>query len=348
MSRASLHLLLLISPRRVLKTKFLIMATLQFLTAFGAGIATHMLYFHRGEHHMYGVRYLQAYTVLSVSAILILTKSYEQPLSTVLILIGPMFLSGLVISLLAYRLFISPLSAFPGPNISRISNLWLSFGVVGKSSHLHIRIQELHAKYGDFVRIGSNDLSIVDPKAVQIIYGNGSKCTKSSWYDQDSPMNSMHTTRSAQVHALRRRVWSPAFSDKAVRGYEKRIQPYVDELARKIEEFKGGVVNVGDWFNFFGYDVMGDVAFGKGFGMIEGGEEHFAIGLLKEAMQAMSLLRELPFCHSLLDWVIRRFNADRMVIQYRHGASGCSLQFLVVVPATGNSSSIVTRHLRIG
>jgi hypothetical protein len=324
------------------------MATLQYLTAFAAGIFMHILYFNRGEHHMYGVRYLQAYTVFSVSAILILTKSYEQHLTTVLILIGPTFFSGLVTSLLIYRLLLSPLNKFPGPFFSRVSNLWLSFGVVGKSSHLHIRMQELHAKYGDFVRIGSNDLSILDPKAVQIVYGHGSKCTKSSWYDQDSPMNSMHTTRSAQVHALRRRIWSPAFSDKAIRGYEKRIQPYVDELARKIEEFKGGVVNVGDWFNFFGYDVMGDVAFGKGFGMIESGEEHFAIGLLNEAMQAMSLLRELSSFHVHVDMFIGKFIADNEATQYRHGASGCSLRFRVVALAIGSSSNTAIKHSRIG
>jgi hypothetical protein len=273
----------------------MIMAIVLYPAAFAAGIITHLLYFNRGEHHMYGVRYLQAYTFLVISTVLVATKSYEQPLSISLMLIGPAFLSGLLTSLLTYRLFFSPLNKFPGPYLSRISNLWLSFGVVGKSSQLHIKVQDIHAKYGDFVRIGSNDLSITDPKAVQIVYGQGSKCRKSSWYDQDSPLNSMHTTRSRKVHALRRRVWSPAFSDKAIRGYEKRIQPYVDELVRKIEGFDGGAVNVADWFNFFGYDVMGDVAFGKGFGMIEGGEDHFAIGLLKEAMQPMSLLRVYLF-----------------------------------------------------
>jgi hypothetical protein len=248
---------------------------------------------------MHGVRILQAYIVLSAATALFFTRTLEKSLQSTLLLIGPAFLSGLLTSLLTYRIFLSPLNKFPGHILSRVTNLWLSFGVIGKSSHAHFKVQKLHEEYGDFVRVGSNDLSIIDPRAVDIIYGHSSACRKSGWYDQDSPLNSMHTTRSKQVHALRRRIWSPAFSDKAIRGYEKRIQPYVDELAKKIGDFDGKAVNVSDWFNFFGYDAMGDMAFGKNFGMIEKGEEHFAIGLLKEGMSVLSVLCEFLHCRSV-------------------------------------------------
>jgi hypothetical protein len=267
------------------------MSSIQYITAFAAGVAIHLFYFNRGEHHMHGVRCVQTYIIACVASIL-LAKHHEQPLSTTFILIGPVFLSGLLSSLLTYRIFLSPLKKFPGPLPSRISNLWLSFGIIGKSSHAHLKVQDLHEEYGDFVRIGSNDLSIMYPPAVNQIYGPNSVCTKSGWYDQDSPLTSMHTTRSRQIHAVRRRIWSPAFSDKAIRGYEKRIQPYVEELAKKIDEHEGKSVNVSDWFNFFGYDCMGDVGFSRDFGMVEGGKEHFAIGLLKEGMQVLSVLRK--------------------------------------------------------
>jgi hypothetical protein len=276
------------------------MTTLQYITAFTLGAASHVLYFHRGEHHMNGVRLLQAYTAIGAAITLLATRTFEQPLQSILILIGPTFLSGLLTSLLTYRLFLSPLNKFPGPFLSRFSNLWLSFGVIGTSSHAHIKVQKLHEQYGDFVRVGSNDLSILDPRGVNIIYGHSSACSKSGWYDQDSPLNSMHTTRSKQVHAVRRRVWSPAFSDKAIRGYEKRIQPYVEELAKKIEEFHGKAVNVSDWFNFFGYDAMGDMAFGKNFGMVEKGEEHFAIKLMKEGLSVLSVLCKSLFLCSYI------------------------------------------------
>jgi len=103
-------------------------------------------------------------------------------------------------------------------------------------------------------------------------------------------ITAVHTTRSRAIHDKRRRIWSPAFSDKALRGYEKRVEPYADALLQRLKDFEGGPVNVAKWFNFFGYDVMGDLAFGKDFQMLESGNEHFAINLLNEGMQPMALM----------------------------------------------------------
>jgi hypothetical protein len=259
---------------------------------FATGVASHILYFNKGEHHMYGVRYLQAFIALSIASILYLHKGQDQALreaTTDVTVVGGTFLTGLYTSLLVYRVFLSPLNRFPGPFGARISNFWLSFHI-GGSSHALFKVQDLHKKYGPIVRIGSNDLVIADANFVNPIYGPGSKCTKASWYDGDSPLRSMHTTRSKPVHDKRRRVWSPAFSDKALRGYEKRLEPFADSLLERLRSFKGESVNVAKWFNYFGYDVMGDLAFGKDFGMLSSGEEHFAVNLLNEGMQPMALL----------------------------------------------------------
>jgi len=111
----------------------------------------------------------------------------------------------------------------------------------------------------------------------------------------------MHTTRSRAVHDKRRRIWSPAFSDKALRGYEKRVEPYADVLLKRLRDFNGAPVNVAIWFNYFGYDVMGNLAFGKDFQMLESGNEHFAISLLNEGLQPLSLLFPTWFFRVLTD-----------------------------------------------
>lgn len=49
----------------------------------------------------------------------------------------------------------------------------------------------------------------------------------------------MHTSRNRPMHDKRRRIWSPAFSDKALRGYEKRVQKYNDLLIKQISAFSG-------------------------------------------------------------------------------------------------------------
>jgi cytochrome P450 len=54
----------------------------------------------------------------------------------------------------------------------------------------------------------------------------------------------MHTSRDRPLHDRRRRIWSPAFSDKALRNYEQRIRPYADQLLRRIESYNGKPVNV--------------------------------------------------------------------------------------------------------
>lgn len=63
-------------------------------------------------------------------------------------------------------------------------------------------------------------------------------------YDADAPLTSMHTSRDRPTHDRRRRLWSPAFSDKALRGYEQRVKGYADALMECINNYKGDPVNV--------------------------------------------------------------------------------------------------------
>jgi len=201
------------------------------------------------------------------------------------------YFAGLYTSLLVYRGFLNPLNKFPGSPMARFTSLWLTTQCA-KDADLYKKMDALHRKHGDFVRTGSHDLSTTHPDAVQTLYGAGSKCTKAHWYDQDQPRLSMHTSRSRALHDRRRRIWSPAFSDRALRGYERRIETHGDELVRQIGAFSSGGVDVSKWFNLYSFDVMGDLAFGKSFGMLQSGEEHYAVKLLQEGMEPMGLMRE--------------------------------------------------------
>jgi hypothetical protein len=57
----------------------------------------------------------------------------------------------------------------------------------------------------------------------------------------------MHTTRDRPLHDRRRRVWAPAFSDKALREYEPKIKYFNNKLVERIRQFGGGPVNVSKW-----------------------------------------------------------------------------------------------------
>lgn len=152
--------------------------------AFTTGIAFHLLYFKRGEHHMYGVRYIQGFILWSVTSVGFLHKVVEYDVASsisTIALLNSFFLAGLFFSLLLFRAILNPLNRFPGPFGAKLSGFWWSFHI-GRSSHAMFRIQELHHKYGPYVRIGPNDLSILDPEGPNLLYGHGSKCRKAAWY----------------------------------------------------------------------------------------------------------------------------------------------------------------------
>lgn len=69
----------------------------------------------------------------------------------------------------AYQLFLSPLARYHGPLLAKVSRAWLAFH--GYKGDLHSVLMDLHTRYGDVVRIGPNELSIISPDAVREIYG---------------------------------------------------------------------------------------------------------------------------------------------------------------------------------
>ncbi|KAL9092427.1 MAG: hypothetical protein Q9159_000935, partial [Coniocarpon cinnabarinum] len=290
--------------------------------AFVAGIATHQLYFKRNEHHLNGVQYFQLLLLALIAAPLHVARAKDGgvkvhyfPSASRWEPIG-IFLLGVYTSLLTYRLLFHPLNKFPGPASARVSDLWYSVKCRNKDAQ-HQLVRQ-HKQYGEFLRIGSSSLSITHPNAVQAIYGFGSKCTKAYWYDNEHPYTSMHKTRSRVEHDKRRRVWSPAFSDKALRGYEERMRPYGDRLIEQLRALRGTPVDVSEWFHFLTYDMMGDLAFSKSFGMLQDGKEHEAIKLLSQGLDPLGFMfPEWLFCMMIRIpgaarefWKFIRYSAD--------------------------------------
>lgn len=187
------------------------------LVALAAGIASHVLYFNRYECHMYGFLYLWTFLVACVVGVLTLTRVQNVVLGQALSdtsRVAASYLAGVYGSTLIYRIFLNPLNKLPGPWPARICNLWFSFQT--GNCDAYYKLLALHKKYGPIVRIGSNDLSIVDPDVMETAYGPNSRITKSPWYDGDKPLTSMHTSRDKTLHDKRRKVWAPAFSDRVM------------------------------------------------------------------------------------------------------------------------------------
>ncbi|CEN59721.1 hypothetical protein ASPCAL02165 [Aspergillus calidoustus] len=156
-----------------------------------AGAFSHVAYFNRGEHHLYAPLYVKLFFTTLGGATTALSYIQEvawtTALSTASKLIGS-YLLGVYGSLLVYRLLLHPLNKFPGPFNARFSSLWLALQI---RNNLHVKLVELHQKHGSFVRIGSSDLSVLSPRAIEIVYGPNSRCIKGPTYDMTWPSVSL-------------------------------------------------------------------------------------------------------------------------------------------------------------
>ncbi|KAI4255604.1 MAG: hypothetical protein LQ352_002492 [Teloschistes flavicans] len=259
------------------------------LVAFVAGALCYLGHFHRGEHHLYGATYVQVHTVVFAGLAALFYRLGFRLVEALLqtCVYDGIFLAGLYTSLVMYRAFLNPLNVFPGPWLARITSFDLPFRI--RKCQMYKTLQELHRQHGHFVRIGTGELSITHPHAVRDIFGPSSKCPKSPWYDISRPQDSLLLRRSHAGHAELRRIWSPAFSINAVRGYEERIQPYRNKLIGCLDSYAGQSLDVDHWLALYAWDVMGDLTFGHSFGMLDNKKQHWAIRILHKGMSFIGL-----------------------------------------------------------
>ncbi|TGO67404.1 hypothetical protein BOTNAR_0043g00080 [Botryotinia narcissicola] len=269
-----------------------------------AGLAAHLGYFIHGEHHMQSLQWLLTTLFSPLVVFLAILKfdvasSYVTALKFTAIILTSFFTS-LTGSILTYRVFFHPLRHFPGPFGAKCSKLTHVARLLETSDN-YLQVHTLHDKYGDIVRIGPNELSIIKPEAVKAMIGPGSKCTKSAWYDVVGlPHTTMHLERDRVKHDKRRKVWDRGFSAKALRNYEGRVTRHADDLVSRISTFGGKAINATHWFNAYAFDVIGDLAFGKSFDMLKTGEKHFALKILQEGMEPLGILTPIPWVFPIL------------------------------------------------
>ena len=257
--------------------------------AFGGGISAHLGYFAVGEHHMRAVSYIQTAIALLLVSFGILVLSGRTPSEACYntAYATAFFSAGLYGSLLVYRLLLSPLRRFPGPWFAKISSF--DFAIQAQNGKAHTALCRLHQKYGPFVRVGSSDLSVIHPKAVNAIYGRGSPCIKADWYDMTAPRVSLHATRQRELHDQRRRNWNLAFTSASINSYEKRILKYQEQLIAYIDSQKGAPIEAQFLSDMYSFDVLGDLAFGKSFQMLENKQQHKAIKSMHSAVEPAGL-----------------------------------------------------------
>ncbi|KAG5789851.1 hypothetical protein H9Q69_011096 [Fusarium xylarioides] len=140
------------------------------------------------------------------------------------------------------------LRRIPGPLLARFSNIWLLY--ICRKSKRSDTVYNLHEQLGPVVRVQPNHVSIVDERAISLVYGHGNGLEK-------------------------------FFAPKSSRAAEGPIANKVELLVRKWDEmidrgpqFDGFTqLECRRWFTYLSFDITGDLLFSEPFGMLENGSD---------------------------------------------------------------------------
>ncbi|KAI1483691.1 cytochrome P450 [Daldinia eschscholtzii] len=182
----------------------------------------------------------------------------------------------------------------------------------GKS---HSAIRRAHDKYGPVFRVAPNELSFTTVKSWKDIYGipssgaqhllkSGIYTTFGSGYKEPCIVSE----RDPDAHLRKKKHLAAAFSAKSLYEQETIVQACLDHFVSKLgplsKESRGKGINIVEWFEMVTFDLLGEMAFGEGFGCIENEEYHSWIELiLKNLFEIMAVdnLRRLPLAGSLVE-----------------------------------------------
>ena len=196
-----------------------------------------------------------------------------------------------------YRLYFHPLAKYPGPLWARLSTLpswWHT-----RKQDRHIWLLRLQQEYGTTFRYRPDAVLINTPTAFKTIFGPRGNVKKSDDYYRVWPksidITSTWNVTDIPTHGRKRRVLNYAFSEKALRAAEPSIHSNVDRWLDLFEQqSEGGTksFNMADEINHLVFDILGDLCFGKSFGMKEPGSKVTGIpGILAEFLVVMNPVR---------------------------------------------------------
>ncbi|KAE8379265.1 cytochrome P450 [Aspergillus bertholletiae] len=222
---------------------------------------------------------------------------------------GVALASVVVIASWVYNVFLHPLSNYPGPRLAAATRLWYTWHCAHGS--LPFAIHELHLKYGDVVRVAPNELSYIHPDGWNEIYGHRpgkSEIPKDpSFYSSSLSGPDGVFRASRERHGYLRRQMAHGFSEKSMREQEHTIRHFADIVVNYLSTQANGKISVDltRWYNYFTFDVMGQLVFGESFDCLQNSSFHPWVSIIFDSIRYNFLLR----CTQFWPWlspVIRR------------------------------------------
>ena len=177
------------------------------------------------------------------------------------------------------------------------------------SGKLHLRLTELHDKYGSVVRVGPNELSYGDPEAWEDIFGRykpgqRKENPKPTWYC--SPESKDIVGATLGDHGRMRRLLYNGFTNSAMLEQEPLIRGHVDLFIKRLHEKADdgkAVIDMFQWFAYCTFDIIGDLSFGEPFGCLRECMMHSWISWIFSNIHlthVFLLCRRIPFFYLFL------------------------------------------------
>ncbi|KAK3301905.1 putative cytochrome P450 [Chaetomium strumarium] len=208
----------------------------------------------------------------------------------------------MVVLNMMYNLYFHPLARFPGPPLARSSLLWRLWHTMRGRSHRVI--QRAHQEYGPVFRVSPNELSFASVGSWKAIYGfpgpGKDHLIKGEFYDIFGgayKTGCVGSERNPTIHARKKKNLTAAFSVKALAAQEPIVQACLDRFVEKLgplsEKSVGKGINVVEWLEMAAFDILGEMAFGEGFGCVEKEEHHSWMDLILKHLFEVTMVDNL-------------------------------------------------------
>ncbi|KAK5651119.1 hypothetical protein OQA88_13258 [Cercophora sp. LCS_1] len=239
-------------------------------------------------------------------------------ITTTDLLLSSLALSILYLLTLAiYRLFLHPLSKFPGPRLAALTNWYEFYHDVLHQGQFTTHIQHLHKIHGPIIRITPTELHISDPSYFDTLYSRSGHRDKYHYFaNRFGGASDSFSTVDHDQHRMRRKAISPFFSAGRIADFQPVIREKVDKFCQILSSYgEGEVIRLGRGWMALTTDIITEYAFAKSYNQLEspGFEE-----TLHEALVAIYVTGHFalhfpivfPILDRLPDWFVKMTQPD--------------------------------------
>ncbi|KAH7174263.1 cytochrome P450 [Fusarium flagelliforme] len=223
-----------------------------------------------------------------------------------------------------YYITFHPLANIPGPKLCGITRIpyWL---VLIKGEDVKW-MKALHDRYGPVVRFGPTDVSYATGEAWNEIAGP--KDSEKALEFSIQPINGVPSmlTQNVVNHARMRRLFSPAFSERALKQQEPLFRKYADLLMYKISEVgEDGAkpIEMSQLLNFATFDVMAELCFGANLNLLAKNEYSpwvKSVFAMLKMLPIVTMINYYPILNALFTRFEPKFVTEQRVTHCKHAA----------------------------